>query len=465
MSSILDAPPIAAEEKPPWKTLSKHIKTGDGDAALELLREVPPSELLYVLGRLRDKKLTALWQLLIPIDLEFAADLLQLLPDVLAANLIEQLPTETAATLLSRVDSDEQVDFLATMDSERSAEVIEAMGSSEAADIKRYLSYPHDTAGGLMVSEILTFSAKTSVSSVVDFFRKHHDQFDEYVTRYLFAVDEHDRFVGVVKSRTLLTASPSDTMAQLAVSDFSVVSPDVSVDELESLFDGVDHMAVPVVADDGTLLGAVKRSAVFEVLQERDVASLMRFGGIVGGEELRTMPLRVRTFRRLMFLLPSIGLSYIAVSVITIYEPIIEKATVLAVFLPMVANLCGAAGNQAVAVSIRELTLGLIDGRDLLRVWGQEFFLALFNGVAIASVLAAVVFCTRGDTGGLPLVIGAAYTLSSVVAVGLGSGLPLLMNRLGIDPAMLSSPVLTTLTDMTSFFLVLSLAAAILDFT
>ncbi|MFG0253766.1 MAG: magnesium transporter MgtE N-terminal domain-containing protein, partial [Rhodopirellula sp. JB053] len=197
MSSILEALPAAAEDKPPWKTLSKHIKSGDGEASLELLREIPPSELLYVLGRLRDKKLTSLWQLLIPIDLEFAADLLQLLPDVLAANLIEQLPTETAATLLSRVDSDEQVDFLATMDSERSAEVIEAMGSSEAADIKRYLSYPHDTAGGLMVSEILTFFAKTSVSSVVDFFRKHHDQFDAYVTRYLFAVDENDRFVGV----------------------------------------------------------------------------------------------------------------------------------------------------------------------------------------------------------------------------------------------------------------------------
>jgi magnesium transporter len=129
----------------------------------------------------------------------------------------------------------------------------------------------------------------------------------------------------------------------------------------------------------------------------------------------------------------------------------------------MVANLSGAAGNQAVAVSIRELTLGLIEWQDVGRVWGKELFIGVVNGIAVGSVLAAVTVMVRSDVTGLPLVVASAYLLNSVLAVTLGGGLPLLMSRLGVDPAMLSSPILTTLTDMGSFFFVLTLAAAILS--
>jgi len=129
----------------------------------------------------------------------------------------------------------------------------------------------------------------------------------------------------------------------------------------------------------------------------------------------------------------------------------------------MVANLSGAAGNQAVAVSIRELTLGLMDHKSFMRVFTKEVFLGLINGIAIGCILGCLTYLLRPGAGPiLPLVIGGSYACSSVLAVCLGGGLPLLMKWLKVDPAMLSSPVLTTLTDMISFFLVLSIASAVL---
>jgi magnesium transporter len=447
----------------PWETLSHHIKAGDGPAALGLIRRLPSSEALYALGRLKDKKLVKLWRLLIREDIAFAADLLEPLPDALAALLIERLPTELAAALLAEADSDERVDLLATMSPPKSEAVLAVMDPAEAAELQRNLDYAPDTAGGLMVNEILAFPESATVASVEDYFRVNHDKFDDYVTRYLFTRDDEGQFTGVVRSRRLLVVAADTKLSELRADDFATVTVDTPLEDLEALFDRVDHVAVPVVDGQGRLYGAVRRSAVYEALQEREAATLMRFGGIVGGEELRSMPIGIRTLRRLAFLMPSIALSYLAVSVIAIYEPVVEQVTALAVFLPMVANLSGAAGNQAVAVSIRELTLGLIEWRDLFRVWGKEILVGAINGLAVGAVLAVVIFLVRDDVPVLPLVVGTAYFLSSMLAVVLGGALPLVMTRLGIDPAMLSSPILTTLTDMAAFFLVLALAAAALN--
>ena len=160
--------------------------------------------------------------------------------------------------------------------------------------------------------------------------------------------------------------------------------------------------------------------------------------------------------------MPNVLLSYIAVSVIGFYEPVIEKLTALAIFLPMVANLSGAAGNQAVAVSIRELALGLIDERDMFLVWRKEVLVGLINGVLLGLMLTLVTLTMRHEQPVLAGLIGISYALTSILAVTFGGGLPLVLQRIGVDPAMLSSPILTTLTDLFSFATVLTLAATVI---
>jgi magnesium transporter len=183
--------------------------------------------------------------------------------------------------------------------------------------------------------------------------------------------------------------------------------------------------------------------------------------GIVGGDEIRSLPLLVRSRRRLSWLSVNVLLNIVAASVIAAYEETLAAAIALAVFLPMVSDMSGCSGNQAVAVSIRELALGITKPFELLRVWLQEVKVGLINGVVLGTLLAAVSTLWKGNPW-LGLVIGSALALNTVIAVSLGGTIPLLLKRMKFDPAVASGPILTTLTDICGFFLVLSFATAIL---
>jgi len=303
----------------------------------------------------------------------------------------------------------------------------------------------------------------STIEEIINDLRANSDEYKEYEVRYLYSINEAGLLTGVARMRALLMRAPNTRFRDIvATLDPDKVLFDEDLDDLKDIFDRVDHMAVPVVDGPGKLLGIVQRAAVEEAISERESRNLMKFGGILGGRELRSNPLIGRTFRRLAFLMPNVLLSYIAVSVIGFYEPVIEKLTSLAIFLPMVANLSGAAGNQAVAVSIRELALGLIDERDMFLVWRKEVLVGLINGVLLGLMLTLVTLTMRHEQPVLAGLIGISYALTSILAVTCGGGLPLVLQRIGVDPAMLSSPILTTLTDLFSFATVLTLAATVI---
>ena len=169
------------------------------------------------------------------------------------------------------------------------------------------------------------------------------------------------------------------------------------------------------------------------------------------------MPLLLRSRRRLAWLSANIGLNVIAASVISLYQDTIAAVIAIAVFLPMVSDMSGCSGNQAVAVSLRELSLGLVKPVDALRVWAKEASVGIINGVVLGVLIAVVAWLWKGSPF-LGLVIGFALALNTVIAVSIGGLVPLLLTRLGQDPAIASGPLLTTITDVAGFFLVLSLA-------
>jgi Mg/Co/Ni transporter MgtE len=184
-------------------------------------------------------------------------------------------------------------------------------------------------------------------------------------------------------------------------------------------------------------------------------------GGIVGGEEFRSMPLVQRSFRRLSWLSINIVLNIIAASVIAFYQDTLSAVIALAVFLPIISDMSGCSGNQAVAVSIRELTLGLIKPYEVVRVFLKEIGVGLANGVVLGILLGAVAVFWKGNPY-LGLVVGGALATNTVVAVCLGGVVPLFLKWIRMDPALASGPILTTVTDMCGFFFALSFATAVL---
>ena len=445
----------------PWEELAALIDSGPPDALAMFVNLLPPELTPYAIGQLDETRRTALFHQLARVRADLAADLLEHFADELAADIVEELSPESAAAIVDEMDSDEQTDLLAELDEDDAEAILAKMDPEEATDARQRLKYAADTAGGLMITEFYTSPADRDIDAAIVELRARVDEAENHEARYLYVIDEQDRPVGAIDMRRLVLAPRGRRLRDLTEGDMSAVAVTAPLDELEDLFDRVDYSAAPVVDDQGKLCGVVQRSAVQEALRERSTEDFLKFGGIVGGEEFRTMPLSNRWARRFAFLAPNILLSTLSVSIISAYEPVIARITALAIFLPLVANLSGAAGNQAVAVSIRELTLGLVLPRDVWRVLRKEMWLGLFNGLAIGAVLVVITLVKQGD---LPLaaIIGAAFALNGVLAVCLGGAIPLGLRKVGVDPAMMSSPILTTLTDMGAFFITLTLAATLL---
>jgi magnesium transporter len=212
---------------------------------------------------------------------------------------------------------------------------------------------------------------------------------------------------------------------------------------LKKFFDARSIIAALVVNNHGQLLGVVRSDYVQEAIAERSDREVMRMRGIVGGDEIRDLPTLTRMRRRLSWLSVNIVLNLIAASVIALYIDTLSAVIALAVFLPVISDMSGCTGNQVVAVSMRELALGIAKPSDALRVLGKELSVGLMNGFA--------------------LVVGGSLLLNTLIAVSIGGSVPLLLKRFGVDPALASGPILTTITDICGFFLVLSFAALMLS--
>jgi magnesium transporter len=356
--------------------------------------------------------------------------------------------------------SDFRVDVLSEMDSEESEAILELLEEEDVREIRDLISYPPDVAGGLMMTEFVRFPRDTLVREVVEELTGREGDYEFLTVHYIYVVVKKHLLVGVVRLRDLVFADPEARIGTIATTAKTLLAS-ASLAEMDQFFVENDIAAVPVVDDRNHLLGIVRRRSLLEALAEKSEADHLKVAGIVGGDELRNMPTLVRSKRRLSWLSINIVLNIIAASVIALYEDTLSAVIALAVFLPIVSDMSGCSGNQAVAVSMRELTLGAAEPRDVARVWRKELSVGLINGLTLGVLLGCAAWAWKGNII-LGLVVGLALALNTVLAVSIGGTVPLVLKRFKIDPAVASGPLLTTITDMCGFFLVLSLASLVL---
>ena len=261
--------------------------------------------------------------------------------------------------------------------------------------------------------------------------------------------------------RDVLLATPDSAVGGLMIDDPLRAQVDTPLEELVDIFEENRFIGMPVVDASGILVGVIRKAAVNEAAEKRSRQTYLKASGIVGGEELRTMPIWSRIGRRLTWLVPSMFLLVAASIVIIQNEETIREHAILAAFLTIVAGLSGNSGNQAMAVSIRELALGLIRPSEALWVFMKEAMLGIVVGLTLGLILAGMAYLYSSEIR-LAVVIGLSLSINTFLAILLGGIIPLALRRLGLDPALASGPILTTSVDMCGFFLVLSLAGAIL---
>ncbi len=434
------------------------LRTGNSGIELEsLLDSMNPGDLLNAVFHLTADEQRALLSI---ISAERAAELIEEMPGSHAADLIESMPAAKVAPIVEEMASDLRVDVLAEMAKEDSDAILEQLEEEDALEIRELSAFSPDVAGGLMMTEFMSYPMSATVREVLEDLTSKEGDYGFLTVHYIYVVVRKQKLKGVIRIRDLVFSDLNIKIGTIAKPALTVTT-NADLQALEEFFDEHDIAAVPVVDDRYNLRGIVRRRAVLEALTEKVESDSLKAAGIMGGDELRSMPVWIRSRRRLAWLSMNIVLNIMAASVIAMYEDTLTAVIALAVFLPIVSDMSGCSGNQAVAVSMRELTLGAAVPRDVFRVLRKEMVVGAINGLALGILLGLAAWLWKGDLL-LSLVVATALSINTVVAVSIGGAVPLVLKRLKVDPAVASGPLLTTITDMCGFMLVLGLASVVL---
>lgn len=439
--------------------LCDSIRQGDGEAANQLLANAAQDDIALIVDRLTDEQRTSLFALLTP---KQAARILRLVYYFQGSTILEQLAPTVAAPIVEELDSDERADLLGELDEEDCNAILAVLDAETAAEARQFIAYPEGTAGALMYSEYLAFREDQSVASILEDLMRKRDEYAEYGVQYAYVLNTEDQLRGVLPIRNLLFADKQAAATEVMIPEPITVRVDADLDSLEALTERFSFLGYPVTDDAGRLLGIVDRESILEAREEEATENFLKIQGLLGKEELRSMPLFTRSGRRLSWLSINIVLNIIAASVIAVHQETLEAVIALAVFLPIISDMSGCSGNQAVAVSMRELSLGMVRPGELIRVLLKEAQVGIVNGAALGVLLGSIAWLWKGN-GWLGLVVAVSLALNTIVAVIIGGLVPLVLKGLNQDPALASGPILTTVTDMCGFFLMLTLASQMMS--
>ena len=443
---------------PSWETLSELIVQEKSIELTEFIESLSPQDTARAISRLTEDDRFRLLGLLSPQD---AADVIEDMPEAQAADMVEDMPSEQAAAIMEELSSDHLVDVLGEMDSGASNAILSSMHHDDAEEARLLMAYDTNCAGGLMISEFLAYSSENRISDVLDDLQANSQEYIDYNVQYFYVTDKNKQLVGVLRVHDLLFPARNTKLTEVMIKSPLSVSDTATLRELKEFFEDHHLFGAPVVDKTGKLVGVVLPRSIEEADNKQKTKAFLRLSGIIGGEEFRTMPLLSRSGRRLSWLSLNIVLNIIAASVIALYQDTLAAVITLAVFLPMVSDMSGCSGNQAVAVSMRELSLGLVRPKELFWVLAKEAKIGIINGLVLGLLLGGVAYLWKGNPW-LGLVVGGALAANTLVSVSLGGMLPLILKRFKLDPALVSGPLLTTVTDMCGFFFVLSFASAVL---
>jgi magnesium transporter len=441
-----------------WDQLRNFVTSGSNVELSDYLESLSPPETARAISRLSSDEQLQLLKMLSPED---AADVIEDMPEVQAAELVEEMDSDQAAAILEELDSDFVVDVLAEIDKEASQAILRKMDHEDATEARMLLEYESDCAGGLMISEFLAYHGDNTIQDLLDDLQANSIEYADYHVQYFYVTDDTGRLAGVLRMHDILFPKRTTYLSELMIPNPLFVRDTATLKELQVFFEEHNYFGVPVLDKNDQLVGVLLPSAVEEEVSKQKTRTFLRLSGIIGGEEFRTMGLLSRAGRRLSWLSVNIVLNIVAASVIAMYQDTLAAVITLAVFLPMVSDMSGCSGNQAVAVSMRELSLGLVRPGELLWVLVKELRVGLINGFVLGLLLGGVAYLWKGNPW-LGVVVGGALAANTLVSVCLGGMLPLILKRFRLDPALVSSPLLTTVTDMCGFFFVLSFAAAVL---
>lgn len=319
--------------------------------------------------------------------------------------------------------------------------------------------YPPDTAGSIMGAEFIAIPEGLNVGQAIEKLRSAQTSGKP---AYVYVIDQANHLKGVLFLRDLVFNPPTKVLSELVRLNLITVPVEMDQEEVARIFQKHRLMALPVVDKENRLLGTIGANDISQVIQEEATEDILKVAGIGGGEESFKTPVSGSIKRRLPWLVLNIFLDCLAVSVIAYFEKTIQEVIALAVILPIISDMGGNVGIQTVSLAVRELATGTISFQDFWKIVTRELSVGFLNGLVLGLVLCGVGYVWKGNIF-LGLVAGVALWINTIVASIVGAALPLLLRKRGLDPATGSGALLTTITDLTGFFLTLSFATYLIQ--
>jgi len=371
-----------------------------------------------------------------------------------AASLIKGVPPELFEAVVQRMRPEQAATILINLPRELRKTVLDHLPEGVKRELQELLTYPENSAGRIMTTDFLAFHEDVKVKDAIQRIRTLASRQD--ATSYTYVVDQANRLVGVLNMRDLLLASGDAELRSIVKRDVFVVDGFMDREELAHELSTRRFFAAPVVDAERRLLGVVKTEQFLGDVREEAAEDILRMVG-AGVDERAFSPLPYSLRKRLPWLLVNLATAFLAAAVVGLFEDVIAKITILAVFLPVVAGQGGNAGAQSLAVVIRGIALRQVPRSQGMRLAMKETALGVLNGVVIGVVTALVAWWWHGNPF-LGVVIGLAMIVNLTAAGLCGAAIPLALKAMGRDPAQSSSIFLTTVTDIVGFFAFLSFA-------
>ena len=444
-----------AERLLPYYAQPNIEQNSDYIQLVELLHDLHPADMAAVLESLPLQERVLVWKLAQPED---DGEVLLEVSDSVRETLIETMGKEELIAAVEDLPAAEVAELAPDLPQHVVSEVLESRDEEERQQIQSTMSYAEDTVGSIMDYELVSIRADVSCEVVLRYLRRFDILPDH--TDKIFVVDEDDILQGVLPIRKLLVCDPDDLVADVMSSDVVKFHPEDNAEEAAQAFEKYDLITAPVIDEHQKLIGRLTVDEIVDVIREESEADMLNMAGLQEEEDLFA-PVIDSVKNRWVWLAVNLCTALVASRVIGLFEGSIEKIVALAALMPIVAGIGGNSGNQTITMIVRALATGQLNGTQPLQLFKKEIGVALANGVLWGSAMGLITFIIYKEIG-LSLVMIAAMTLNLVLAAALGVLIPLTMEKLGKDPALGSSVLITAVTDSGGFFIFLGLASLFL---
>ena len=420
------------------------------------LSSLSPYEIARLLEAMEPRNREILWRM---VDQEDEGEVLKELVEDIRQNFINEMDTNQIIAATQDLELDDLADILTDLPDQITDEVIRALDRQDQIRLESVISYGEDTAGGLTNPNILSIRRGLNIKGLIRYLRSLEKLPEN--TNYIYVINRSNEYIGSVKLVDLFTEDADTSIEEIMDSEITPISASSSADQVITTFQNLDLISLPVVDKKNRLLGEITVDDVVDIIQDQANSEIFNMAGLDDEDDIFA-PVLISSKRRAVWLGANLFTAFVVASAVSLFQSTIDQIVILAVLMPIVASMGGVAGNQTLILVIRGIAMGKIQRSNALRLLSKEMMVSLVNGffwAIIVSFFAVLIFQTSWEIG---IIVGASMLLNIFASAIAGVTIPFVLKRIGIDPALASGVMMTTLTDVLGFVTFLGLATLFL---